>query len=124
MEMKKTRNIFAALTYFQTGGLHFIVCLFALVIGRAFERFCAVQSIIYYTLAFFLTLIVFGLTVFLAWGNTGALIAVIPTLGLLFAIPGYFSYKAHQNIPVYLPLIGKPIARLVGYTEGKDEVKK
>ncbi len=119
--MGKIKNIDAACTYLPLGGLQFLVALVFLIRGPPFARFCALQSILYYPVAV-ATFIFLLLLSSLSGERTVGIFALIAGFIMIAVIPCYLAYKISKGITVYFPIIGKPLARLVGYNE--NEVKK
>lgn len=126
-------GMLAAYSYITFGGgFQLLTSLYALFIGKnKFTKFSAVQGLVYH-IFFFVSMMIFfgGLTILISPYNTEdsiirpfLMVIVLSVILVLFVIiPLYLANKALHEIPFYFPIIGKPIARLVGYNE--NEAKK
>ena len=114
MEQQRKNIIYSACCYIPAGGAQLPVCLIGLFQKDRFYKFHALQAIIYWVVAVAFLLVV----VYIPDPHLGSLfnlsivLFIIPLV--LFVIPLILAFQTYKNKHVFLPLIGKKIAMMVG----------
>ncbi len=113
-------KIDAAIGYAPIGGLQFIIAIINLFRKDKFIKFHALQSLAYWILVILIAVPYF---MFVSWIASGSVFGLLLLMLFLFilvaAIPIYYAVEAFKGKTFYIPIVGKSIAGIVGYSQLK-----
>ena len=113
---RNPNSMLAAWAYLPLGGFQVIYALGgSVLIKDKFVKFHCVQALAYWLLLL-ISILPFFKIVDMTIGLGNSMIIVIAYIaGLFFIVPIILSFKAIKGRAFYLPFIGKPIAKIVGF---------
>jgi uncharacterized membrane protein len=115
-------SVRAAFGYFPLGGLQFLFILIGYFSKDRYVKFNAIQALVYWALVLIIAFLVFPLIVqFAGQSAIGLLLLMLYIFIFVAAVPIFYGIEALKGKTAYIPVVGKPIAVIAGFSPGESE---